>query len=58
MEAVYRILHLQKDPPMTRFVASQLGTSHYFNISKAKKYLGYTPIISLKEGVDILVKYY
>ncbi len=58
MEIVYHILHLQKDPPMTRFVASQLGTSHYFNISKAKKYLGYTPIISLKEGVDILVKYY
>ena len=58
IEIVYHILHLQKDPPMTRFVASQLGTSHYFNISKAKKYLGYTPIISLKEGVDILVKYY
>ena len=58
MEKVYRTFHLQKDPPMTRFVAAQLGTSHYFNISKAKKYLGYQPIISLKEETDHLVKYY
>lgn len=58
MEIVFRLFHLKKDPPMTRFVASQLGTSHYFNISKAQKYLGYQPIISLKEGMELLIEYY
>ena len=35
METAYRILHLPGEPRMTRFLAAELGTSHYFDISHA-----------------------
>jgi nucleoside-diphosphate-sugar epimerase len=58
MEIIYRLGRLRGEPPMTRFLASQLGTSHFFNISKAKKYLHYEPPVSLKEGLNRIVEYY
>lgn len=36
---------------MTWFVVRQLSTSHYFDISAAKKYLGYSPIMSIDQGM-------
>lgn len=51
LEFVYRCLRIQKEPIMTRFVASQLAKSHYFNISAARRDLGYVPRISTEEGV-------
>jgi len=58
METCYRIFRLKGEPVMTRFLASQLGTSHYFDISKAKKRLLYVPSISMAEGMDRLVEFY
>ena len=40
-ECIYRVLGVKKDPPMTRFAAKELATSHWFDISRAKKDLGY-----------------
>lgn len=51
LEFVYRCLRIKKEPIMTRFVASQLAKSHYFNISAARKDFGYDPRISTEEGV-------
>ena len=39
---------------MTRFVARQLATSHYFDINAAKKDLGYLPLVSIEEGMQRL----
>lgn len=50
-EYVYKMLTISKEPPMTRFVAEELATSHWFNISAAKKDLGYIPKISTSEGL-------
>ena len=36
---------------MTRFVAEELSTSHWFDISAAKRDLGYTPRVSTEEGL-------
>jgi nucleoside-diphosphate-sugar epimerase len=44
LELLYRLLRIPTEPPMTRFVAAQLGVDHYFDISAAKQLLGYVPI--------------
>jgi len=50
-ETVYRLLHLRSEPPMTRFLAAQLATSHWFDITRARADFGYTPAISTAEGM-------
>jgi nucleoside-diphosphate-sugar epimerase len=50
-ETVYRLLRLPGEPPMTRFLALQLGTSHYYDISRARIDFGYTPQISTEAGM-------
>jgi nucleoside-diphosphate-sugar epimerase len=35
---------------MTRFLAQQLATSHWFDISAARRDLGYEPQVGLDEG--------
>jgi nucleoside-diphosphate-sugar epimerase len=57
-EFFYKLFNIKKDPPMTRFVAVELATSHWFNISMAKKDLGYYPKISTKEGLKRLKQWF
>ncbi len=56
MERVYGFLRIQHEPPMTRFVARQLSTAHWFDISAARRDLGYAPAVSLNEGMERLAK--
>jgi len=53
-EFIYRALGIRKEPPMTRFAAKELATSHWFDISRAKNDLGYEPKISTREGLKRL----
>jgi 2-alkyl-3-oxoalkanoate reductase len=50
-EFVYRLLQLKGEPPMSRFLAAQLSTSHWFDISAAQNVLGYRPRVSTAEGM-------
>ncbi len=50
-ESIYGLLRIASEPPMTRFVAAQLGVDHYFDISSAKERLGYVPIQNRAERV-------
>jgi nucleoside-diphosphate-sugar epimerase len=50
-EAAYRLLGLHGEPPMTRFLAAQLATSHWFDISAARRDFGYNPPVSTAEGM-------
>lgn len=50
-EGIYKFCHLKGEPPMTRFVAKELATAHWFNIQAAKTDLGYKPIVSTEEGL-------
>ena len=44
--------HGERDePPMTRFLARQLSTTHWFNIDAARRDLGYEPRVSIAEGL-------
>jgi nucleoside-diphosphate-sugar epimerase len=51
-ECVWGTLRLRGEPPMTRFVATELGKDHFFNIAAAKRDLAYTPTIDTDEGVE------
>jgi nucleoside-diphosphate-sugar epimerase len=42
------------EPPITRFVADQLGTAHWFDPTEARRLLGWEPRIRLEEGFDLL----
>lgn len=50
-ECIWSALRLHSDPPMTRFLAAQLATSHYFDITAARGDFGYRPRISAEEGM-------
>ena len=54
LEKVYSLFKLTGEPAMTRFLASQLSTSHWFDISAARRDLGYEPRVSLEEGLKRL----
>ncbi|WP_019614458.1 2-alkyl-3-oxoalkanoate reductase [Psychromonas ossibalaenae] len=51
LEWIYLGLRKSEEPIMTRFVARQLSTSHYFDISAAKHDLGYQPLVSIDQGM-------
>jgi nucleoside-diphosphate-sugar epimerase len=53
-ETVYRVARINREPPMTRFLAAQLARDHYFDITAAKSILGYRPILSIESGLDQL----
>jgi nucleoside-diphosphate-sugar epimerase len=57
LEVTYKSLKLKSEPKMTRFVADELATAHWFDISAAKKDLGYFPEVSTKEGLSRLEKW-
>ena len=45
LEAAYKLSLKKTEPPMTRFVAKQLGLDHYFSIDAARRDLNYCPQI-------------
>src|SRR5262249_49736789 len=51
IEGPFRLFRRQGEPPMTRFIARELATSHWFNLSAAYRDLGYVPAISFEEGM-------
>lgn len=53
-ELLWKMLPLKGEPPMTRFVASQLSTSHWFRLENARNDLGYVPEVSFEQGLERL----
>ena len=54
-EGLWRTLPLPGEPPMTRFVAAELAKDHWFDISAARRDLGYNPRVSMAQGTAELV---
>ncbi len=54
LEAGWKLLRLKSEPPITRWAAEHLSTAHWYDISAAKRDLGYTAEISIAEGLEIL----
>jgi nucleoside-diphosphate-sugar epimerase len=56
-EWAWRILPLRGEPPMTRFVAAELAKDHWFDITAARRDLGYEPRVSMEQGTAELVEW-
>jgi nucleoside-diphosphate-sugar epimerase len=54
-EIAWRGLGLGGEPPMTRFVAAELAKDHWFDISAARRDLGYSPRVTMEQGTKELV---
>jgi nucleoside-diphosphate-sugar epimerase len=57
-QTIWKILRLESEPPVTRWSAEQLSTAHWYDISAAKRDLGYRPEISIKEGLERLRQHF
>lgn len=53
-EALWTALPLRGEPPMTRFLAEQLGTAHWYSMAPAARDFGYVPKVSMAEGLERL----
>lgn len=53
-ETLWPLLRLRGEPPMTRFVAHELSTAHWFSLAAARRDLGYQPTVSISEGLERL----
>jgi nucleoside-diphosphate-sugar epimerase len=53
-EGLWHALPLKGEPPMTRFLAEQLATAHWYSMEPALRDFGYAPKVSMAEGMDRL----
>lgn len=56
LEIIWRVLGREDEPLMTRFLANQLATAHWYDISAAKRDLGYAPAVTVAQGLARLEK--
>ncbi len=54
LELVGHLRRSTEEPRMTRFLADQLAKAHWFDIGAARRDLGYTPELTIEEGLDRL----
>ena len=52
LEWLWRTLHLPGEPPLTTYSAGILGLSQTYDITAARRDLGYEPSVSIEQGLD------
>jgi len=57
-ETVWKTFQMKGEPPMTRFLARELTTAHWFNIDAARRDLGYEPTVTTSEGLRRLKEWF
>ena len=58
IETAWRVRPGSDEPPMTRFLAEQLSTAHWFDQRRSRADLGWMPRVSLDEGFRRLAASY
>ena len=56
LEGLHGLFNLKPEPPMTRFIARQLSTAHWFDLTAIRRDLGYHPQVSIDEGMRRLAE--
>ncbi|RJK94214.1 NAD-dependent epimerase/dehydratase family protein [Vallicoccus soli] len=51
VEGVWSLLGRADEPPLTRFLATQLATDHWFDLTAARRDLRWSPQVGVEEGV-------
>lgn len=54
VEWAWRALRRRSDPPLSRFVVEHLATAHWFDLSAARRDLGFEPRVTIAEGLKRL----
>ncbi len=54
-EALWNVLPLKGEPPMTRFIAAELAKDHWFDLTAAKRDLCYKPTVTMAAGTAELI---
>jgi len=55
LEALWTLFGREDEPPATRFVASQLATSHYYDLRAARTDFGYAPPVDAETAFEATV---
>jgi len=50
-EGLWHALPLRGEPPMTRFLAEQLATAHWYSMAPAARDFGYVPKVTMADGM-------
>lgn len=58
VEKVWDLGEHDDEPPLTRFLAEQLSTAHWFDQRRTHEVLGWRPRVSVEEGLEILARHY
>ncbi|MGT2907375.1 NAD-dependent epimerase/dehydratase family protein [Streptococcus dentiloxodontae] len=56
IEMTYKLLHIYKEPKLTKYTYYLLTYSQTLSVQKAKSELGYKPIMTIEEGIHHYVK--
>lgn len=57
-EILFTTLPVLGEPPITRYLAEELSVAHWFDISAAKRDLGFRPRLTMEQGFDRLRKWF
>ena len=55
-EAAWTLLPLSGEPPLTRFLAEQLATEHWYDMAPAMRDFGYVPKVTIEQGLSRLAE--
>lgn len=58
IERVWPRVRPDDEPPLTRFLADQLGTAHWFDQRPARDDLGWEPTVSIDDGLERLADWF
>lgn len=50
-EWIWSTLRLATEPPLTRFIAEQMSTTHWYSMEPARRDFGYIPVTTMAQGL-------
>lgn len=58
VESIWPLLRRSSEPPITRFLAEQLGTAHWFDPRETRRDLRWEPAVTIDEGLGRLAGWF